>query len=104
MSVAIVIPETGFDELPINPTIHLVGADTAAIRAAVSAELADFVARVAAPGDLAGQPARGTIVLTQLEEAIGSATGIVDYVLVGPTANMVMTPGQMATLGAVTFT
>jgi len=90
-------------QAPINPTIHLLGADTPAIRAAVSAELADYVARVALPGAMAGQPAQGSIYLTQLEEAIGSATGIVDYELIGPTANMVMVPGQMATLGTVTF-
>ena len=88
---------------PINPTIHLNGADTPSIRAAVTAELQDFVTRVAVPGAASGQPAQGTIYLSQIEEAIGSASGIVDYQLISPTATMVMAPGAMATLGQVTF-
>jgi uncharacterized phage protein gp47/JayE len=87
----------------INPTMHLNIADNPSIRAAVMTELNDFVTRVAVPGAALGQPAQGTIFLSQLEEAIGSASGVVDYQLISPAATMAMAPGAMAALGQVSF-
>lgn len=88
---------------PINPSIHLNVANTPAIQAAVQAELADFVARVAQPGAAVGQPPQGTIYLSQLDDAIGNATGVVDYALISPTTTLVPAPGVMATLGTVAW-
>jgi uncharacterized phage protein gp47/JayE len=88
---------------PINPLIHLNLADTPAIRAAATTELADFVTQVAQPGAVAGQPQQGTIILSQLDDAIGNAPGVVDFALISPAATLVMPPGAMATLGNVTF-
>jgi uncharacterized phage protein gp47/JayE len=88
---------------PINPVIHLHVADTPVIRAAVIAQLTDFVTQVAQPGAAIGQPQQGTIYLSQLEGAIGNSAGVVDYTLISPTQTQVMAPGVMAVLGQVIF-
>ncbi|WP_424682908.1 baseplate J/gp47 family protein [Frateuria sp. YIM B11624] len=79
---------------PLNPTIHLVP-DTQAVRDAVTAELADLLAREAEPG--------GTILLTHIDEAISIAAGETDHLLVSPVADVVETTGNMTTLGVITW-
>jgi uncharacterized phage protein gp47/JayE len=74
--------------------------DTAEVRAAVEAELTDLLFREAEPGDGAG---RGTILLSQIHTAIGTAEGVEDYTLTVPAANVVPTTGQLKVLGAVTW-
>ncbi len=83
-------------------TIHIVpsNADT---KAAVAAELADLMARNAAPGDGAG---RGTILLSAIGTAIGTADGVTDYTLIAPSSNIVPSLGQLPTaptVGAITW-
>lgn len=80
----------------INFTIHLMP-DTADIRAAVAEELAGLVAGDDnAPG--------ATILLTHIREAISSAPGENDHLLVAPVADVVLPAGAMATLGVITWT
>ncbi|BAO88908.1 baseplate J/gp47 family protein [Caballeronia cordobensis] len=69
--------------------------DTAAVRAAVEAELKDLLLRESAPG--------ATILLSHINEAISTAAGETDHILASPTANVVMTAGQMATFGGITW-
>ncbi len=79
---------------PMNPTINL-NPNTAAVQAAVEAELTDLLRREAEPGT--------TILLSHLREAISIATGETDSVLVSPSANVEHTTGQIAVLGTITW-
>lgn len=87
-------------QLTVTPSIHL-ASDTTAARAAVTAELVDLFKRVAVPGDGAG---RGTVLLSAIRTAIGSATAPNDYSMASPSADVVPTLGQLATLGTITWT
>jgi uncharacterized phage protein gp47/JayE len=79
---------------PLNLTIQLTP-NTAAVRAAVTAELADVVRREAMPG--------GTLLLSHLREAISVAAGEINNVLATPTADVTHAPGQMPVLGTITW-
>ena len=79
---------------PLNLTIQLTP-NTAAVRAAVTAELADVVRREAMPG--------GTLLLSHLREAISVAAGEINNVLSTPTADVTHAPGQMPVLGTITW-
>lgn len=70
--------------------------DNSATRAAVEAELEDFLQREAEPG--------GTLLLSQILVAIGTAEGVEDFTLTSPAADVTHTTNQLATLGTVTFT
>lgn len=74
--------------------------DTATTQAAVEAALTDVLFREAEPGDGAG---RGTVRLSQLLVAIGTADGVTDFTLTSPAADVVPALGELATLGTVTF-
>lgn len=80
--------------LPLNFTIHLTP-DTAAIRTAVQAELTDLINRVAEPG--------GIIYLSQIREAVSSASGEVDSVVTVPAANADAPDGSLYTMGVITW-
>ncbi len=69
--------------------------NSAAVKAAIMAELLDFIKTEAEPG--------GTLYLSRLNERISAASGEFDHVLIAPAANVVMTFGQIATLGAFTW-
>lgn len=73
--------------------------DTAANRAAITAELKDLFDRVGEPGDGAG---RGTILLSELRTAIGVIVG--NYTLTTPSASVVPALGQRPVVGAITWT
>jgi len=75
-------------------TIHIVP-DTAAIRAAVTAELEDLLRRDAEPG--------GTILLSRIREAVSIAAGESDNIVTVPAADVTHTTGQIATMGVVTW-
>ncbi|TWA69742.1 putative phage protein gp47/JayE [Azospirillum baldaniorum] len=79
---------------PLPLTIRLTP-DAMATRAAVQAELRDFLAREAVPG--------GTVYLSRLREAISAAAGEFRHELEAPTADVVSPPGHIATLGAITW-
>ncbi len=69
--------------------------DGAATRAAVEAELRDFLSREAEPG--------GTLYLSRLREAISLATGEYRHDLVSPAADVVSPAGHIAVLGDITW-
>jgi len=69
--------------------------DTAAIRTAVQTEIDALYLRVAEPA--------GTIVWSQLNEAISLATGETDHVLSVPAADVTHTTGQLPTPGVITW-
>ena len=79
---------------PVAVTIDL-STDTAAIRAAILDELADFFRREASPG--------GTLRLSRLSAAISAAAGEVSHTLSAPTADVVLPAGTIAVLGTVTW-
>lgn len=82
-------------ELPVDYELSVVP-DTAEVRAAVEAELADLHLRVAEPGV--------TLPLSAIRTAIGIAAGLTDYDLTDPVADVTVTTGQFPTLGDVDFT
>lgn len=87
-NVVVFAPEA----FPIDLRIRLVP-DTAASRAAVLAELADFFARDAQPG--------GTIFISRLREAISIAAGETWHDLELPELNVEVAPGSLPVLGEV---
>jgi uncharacterized phage protein gp47/JayE len=80
--------------LPVDFTLQVIP-DTAAVRAAVEAELEDLFRREASPG--------GTVLISRIREAISIAAGENDHVLTAPVANVAAGPGEMAVLGAITW-
>ncbi|HEY1505767.1 MAG TPA: baseplate J/gp47 family protein [Stellaceae bacterium] len=90
--------------LNLNPTIHL-SPDTAATRAAVTANLQALIAAEAIPGG--STAASGLFYLSHIEEAVDTADGVVDNVvslLVGVApANITIGAGQLLQLGAITW-
>ena len=69
--------------------------DNAEVRAAVEAEIDDLFYRTAEPG--------GTVLVSQLREAISQAAGESDHVLISPVANIVLGAGQIAVRGAIVW-
>jgi uncharacterized phage protein gp47/JayE len=69
--------------------------DTAAIRAAVLAELTDFFVREAEPG--------GVIRVSRISAAISGALGEVAHLLIAPTADITLPAGTIAVPGTVTW-
>jgi uncharacterized phage protein gp47/JayE len=80
--------------VPLDMAITLTP-NTAAVRTAVQAELADVLRREAFPG--------GTILLSHLREAISVAAGESNHVLTAPIADVLHEPGEMPVLGDITF-
>lgn len=76
-------------------TIHIVP-DNATTRAAVEAELADLLRRDVSPG--------GTLLISQVEVAVGTADGITDFSITSPAGDVTYTTGQLPTMGTVTWT
>lgn len=79
---------------PINFNMT-VSPDTSAVRAAVTAELADLILRDSEPG--------GVIRISRINEAISLAAGETDHALTAPAADITHTVNQIATMGTVTF-
>jgi uncharacterized phage protein gp47/JayE len=69
--------------------------DSAAIRAAVTAELRDLHRREAVPG--------GKLLISHIREAISTAPGENDHQLLAPAADVVTTTGKLALLGPITW-
>ena len=80
--------------VPRNFTIQLTP-NTAAVQAAVQAELADLIRRESEPG--------GTILLSHIREAISIASGETNSIVTVPAADVTHTTGQMATMGTITW-
>lgn len=79
---------------PLNIVLRA-APNTAAVQAAIVAELADFLARDAQPG--------GTIYRSRLSETISLAGGEFSHTLELPDADVTPPPGHIASLGTVTF-
>ena len=80
--------------VPLAITIKI-APNTAAVQAAVTAELADQISRDAIPG--------GTVLISRLREAASVATGEANNQFVTPTADVVSAAGDITTLGVITF-
>lgn len=81
--------------VPLNFTISGLMPNTAAVQAAVQAELQDLLLRESTPG--------GTILLSHIRAAISAATGETDFTLTSPAANVTNTIGNMSTMGTITW-
>lgn len=87
---------TVFAPTPVAVNFKLsVTPDTAAVRAAVEAELRDLLIREAVPG--------GTIRLSRIREAISIAAGEEDHVLFEPTSNLSFQVGEIPVMGGITW-
>jgi len=69
--------------------------NTAAVKAAVTAELTDLISRESEPG--------GTLLLSHIRAAISAAAGETNYNMTAPAADVTHATGYMATLGAITW-
>jgi len=78
----------------LNFSIHLTP-NSAAVKAAVEAELRDLLLREAAPGV--------TLLISHIREAVSTAAGETDNVVVSPTADQVYTTGQMPVFGSIAW-
>jgi uncharacterized phage protein gp47/JayE len=79
---------------PLDVVVRI-APNTPAVRSAVEAELADFLAREAEPG--------GTIYRSRLSETISLAEGEFSHSLELPDADFTPPPGHIPALGTVTF-
>ncbi|WP_374631822.1 baseplate J/gp47 family protein [Ferrovibrio sp.] len=102
------------DRKPLGATVYVVAPipvaldfsiaispNTAAVRAAVQASLADLILREAAPGDANGS---GTLLISRLREAVSTAAGESDNAVSLPSADAVPGPGEIFVMGAITWT
>lgn len=80
---------------PLALTFSAISPNTQAVKDAITAQFTDFLERVAEPGS--------TTLLSELRTAIGQATGLVDYTLTSPSADVTHTANQIATPGSITF-
>lgn len=70
--------------------------DTAATRAAVTEDLENLLARTVEPG--------GTLLISQVEVAVGTAEGVTDFEVTSPAGDVAYSTGQLPVMGTVTFT
>ena len=80
--------------VPLDYTIHVLP-DTSETRAAIEAELEDLLLRQAAPG--------GTLLLSQIRVAIGTAEGVVDFTVTVPASDVVHAAGEIPVMGTITW-
>lgn len=81
-------------EYRVDYEIHI-SPDTEAVRLAVESEIADLHRREAEPG--------GTLLISKIRNAIHDSTGVGDYVLISPSADVVSDPGEYALPGSFTW-
>ncbi|MFA6971623.1 MAG: baseplate J/gp47 family protein [Gallionella sp.] len=74
--------------------------NTAAVKAAVTAELTDLLRRISVPQ---GASTDGTIYLDDLREAVKISNGLSHYTMTAPAADVTHTTGQIATMGTITW-
>lgn len=79
---------------PQNFTITVVP-DTSAVRAAVEAELEALILREGEPG--------GTLLLSAMRTAIGTSSGVTDYTLTSPAADVTYAANALPSLGTITW-
>ncbi len=71
------------------------GTFSAAVKAAIQAELEDFIKRESEPG--------GTLYLSRINEAISLAAGEFDHYLFAPGSDVHRDPGEITTMGTITW-
>lgn len=87
---------TVFAPTPVELDITVaISPNTAAVQAAITAEIEDLLLREAEPG--------GTILLSHLREAVSIAAGEYDHDLTVPAADVTHADGELAVLGTITF-
>lgn len=77
---------------PLDMTIQIQPV-TSAVKEAVEAEIRDLIRREAEPG--------GMILISHLREAISTAAGELDHVIVSPTGNVTHATGEIAVPGTI---
>jgi uncharacterized phage protein gp47/JayE len=82
--------------LPVDVEISALDPDTPEVRAAISESLSQMLLEEAQPGQ--------SIYLSQWSTAIGIAAGVKRFVMDQPSAQTDPAPGEIATLGTVTYT
>lgn len=80
--------------VPLNFSIQLTP-NSAAVQAAVQAELQDLITREAVPG--------GTLLLSHIRAAVSAAAGETNNVISVPSADVTTTTGQLTTMGTITW-
>lgn len=80
---------------PIAFTLTGTGAWSAALKAQVSAAILSALVQTGVPG--------ATVDLSYIEAAIAAVAGTAGFVITVPAGNVAQTPGQLPTLGVVTF-
>lgn len=85
-------------EYTLDMTIDLTP-DTTAVRAAVTTELEGYLRRSAEPAGSGG----GTLLKSQLDEAVSLAAGETDHTISVPAGNVSLTTGQLPVLGTITW-
>jgi uncharacterized phage protein gp47/JayE len=80
---------------PLNITLTALSPDTSEVRAAITESVTDWLERDAEPG--------GTLLISQLREAISTAAGEVNHVMSVPAADVTHTYDQMPILGTITW-
>lgn len=81
--------------LPLNFQIQGLSPGAASVKAAVQSELTDLLLREAVPG--------GTLLLSHIRQAISSAAGETNHLLVSPSVDVVNTTGYISTMGTITW-
>lgn len=79
----------------LDPDITLLLSSSLAIQAAIETALVDLLRREGEPG--------GTILLSHIREAISTAAGETDHILVSPSADVVHATGELPILGTITW-
>ena len=97
--------------VPVNITVSGLQPNTIDVQNAVLAELADTFFRLSRPagadaafGSMPYLASPFTFSLSWIWQAVANATGEQRHRIVSPTSDVALFPGQMATLGTVTFT
>ena len=94
---------------PIEKVLNInvkIKPDTADIRAAITAEIEDLIAReaqVAGSSKSVTEVYSGKIPISKIREAISIAVGEDDHLVVSPTADVTALTGQLITLGTITY-
>ena len=83
------------DPVALDITLDALDPDTAAVRAAIEAEIGVLVRRESEPG--------GTLLRTHISEAISRAEGEHDHDLVVPAADVVVQADEILVVGAFTY-
>lgn len=78
----------------LNMTIQI-NPNEGAVKEAVEAEIRDLIRREAEPG--------GTILISHLREAVSTAAGELDHVIVSPSGNVTHATGEIAVPGTITW-